>query len=168
VYQSKGHYYFDHLAVCNLWSEQFGRDNLTCRVYEREKLEDGDVVADFLKLIGLGKVEEHVQLTANESLSFETISALICLNASKDRDNRELRRKIVARGRKRNGPRIPLLTKVEAKEFYERFREHNAQFFSRFVDSSLATRFSEDFSGFPDSLPEIPKVDIEAFISAKK
>jgi hypothetical protein len=33
VYESKGHYYFDHLAVCDLWSREFGRDNLISRVY---------------------------------------------------------------------------------------------------------------------------------------
>jgi len=168
VYESKGHYYFDHLAVCDLWSEQFGRDKLICRVYEREKLMCGDVVDDFLDVVGLGKWAGRTHVAANESLSFETISALLYLNASVDKDNRELRRKIVARGRKRNGPRISMLTKAEAREFYGRFRDGNAQFFSKYVDKDLSIGFSDNFSGFPDVLPKIPAVDIQAFISGKK
>src|ERR1700743_2147225 len=44
VYESKGHYYFDHVAVCDLWASAFGRESLTCRVYERDKLTNGDIV----------------------------------------------------------------------------------------------------------------------------
>jgi hypothetical protein len=128
----------------------------------------GDVVDDFLDVIGLGKGAEGTPISANESLSFETISALLYLNASVDKDNRELRRKIVARGRKRNGPRISMLTKAEAREFYGRFRDGNAQFFSKYVDKDLSIGFSDNFSGFPDVLPKIPAVDIQAFISGKK
>jgi hypothetical protein len=168
VYESKGHHYFDHLAVCDLWSGQFGRDRLVCRVYEREKLAGGDIVDDFLDITGLGRGVERPHVSANESLSFETISALLFLNASADKDNRELRRKLVARGRKRNGPRIPMLTKAEARAFYGRFRGSNAQFFSKYVDKDLATAFSDDFSGFPDLLPEMPTADIHALISRKK
>ena len=168
VYDSKGHYYFDHLAVCDLWSAQFGRDKLVCRVYEREKLMGGDIVDDFLDITGLGTGMERPHVSANESLSFETISALLYLNASAEKENRELRRKLVTRGRKRNGPRIPMLTKAEAREFYGRFRDSNAKFFSKYIDKNLATGFSDDFLGFPDVLPKMPTADILTLIAGKK
>lgn len=168
VYQSKGHYYFDHSAVCDLWSSQFDRRNLICRIYEREKLISGDVVDDFAQVIGLKRSAERTHVSANESLSLETISALLYLNASADKDNRELRRKLIAKGKKRNGPRVPMLTKGEAREFYAQFFESNRQFFDRYVDKNLATGFFEDFSKFPDVVPDMPLADVLAFISGKK
>ncbi|HTT97089.1 MAG TPA: hypothetical protein VMF58_03510 [Rhizomicrobium sp.] len=168
VYESKGHYYFDHQAVCDLWSAQFGRENLVCRIFEREKLIGGDIVDDFAHAIGLERGTGSSHVSANESLSFETMSALLYLNASPDRDNRELRRKLVARGRKRNGTRVPMVTKGEAKDFYARFRDSNRHFFDGYVDKDLATGFSEDFSNFPDALPEMPLADVKAFIFGKK
>jgi len=168
VYESKGHYYFDHLAVCDQWSAHFGRENLECRIYERDKLTGGDIVNDFAHVIGLERGAEQIYVSANESLSFETMSALLYLNASAEKDNRELRRKLVARGRKRNGSRIPMITKSEAREFYAKFRDSNEKFFARYVDKNLATGFSEDFSNFPDAIPEMPMAEVLAFISAKK
>jgi hypothetical protein len=167
VYESKGHYYFDHSAVCDMWSSKFGLENLTCRIYEREKLAGGDIVDDFTRIVGVNRRVDDHRVSANESMSFETMSALLYLNASADKDNRELRRKLVARGRKRNGPRIPMLTRSEAQEFYARFGESNRQFFKRYVDENLATRFSDDFSSFPDNIPKMPMADVLAFISGK-
>ncbi len=52
VYESKGHYYFDHAAVCDLWAGEFGRQNLVCRIFERDRLTNGDIVDDFSTATG--------------------------------------------------------------------------------------------------------------------
>jgi hypothetical protein len=121
-------------------------------------------VEDFIEVAGLGRDAERTHVSTNESLSFETISALLYLNASKEKDNKELRRRIVAKGRKRNGRRIPMLTKVEAKEFYGRFRESNAQFFSKYIDKDLAIGFSIDFAAFPDEFPQLTAKETVEFV----
>ena len=164
VYEFKGHYYFDHFAVCNLWSGSFGRENLICRVYERDKLTNGDIVDDFSSVVGLSIDSGRSQIASNESLSFETISALLLLNGSRHRDNKELRRKLIAKGNKRDGKRLPMLTKAEARSFLGKFDESNRNFFSQYVDPAAAHGFSNDFSGFPEAVPKMTAESLLEFI----
>jgi hypothetical protein len=159
VYETKGHYYFDHTAVCDLWAGEFGRDKLTCRIYERDKLVNSDIVDDFSTLIGLELDEERDGVASNESLSFETMCVLLLLNGSRHKDNKELRRKLMATGKKRNGKRIPMVTRDAAKAFLSKFSESNRTFFSRYIDPSLATDFTQDFVAFPEVVPPPPGAD---------
>lgn len=156
VYETKGHYYFDHAAVCDLWSGEFGRDSLTCRIYERDKLVNGDIVDDFSTVIGLELEEQRSRVSSNESLSLETMWVLLMLNGSRHKDNKELRRKLIATGKKRNGPRVPMLTRDQAKQFLSQFAESNRAFFARYIDASMAGGFSSDFERFPEALPQPP------------
>jgi hypothetical protein len=164
VYESKGHYYFDHLAVCDLWAGQFGRDSLTCRIYEPDRLLNGDVVDDFSAVVGFPVERHRARTAANESLSLETMWALLSLNASPHKNNKELRRKLIAMGKKRNGIRIPMLARADAQAFHDRFRAANQEFFARYVDSALATDFSGDFSRFPEIIPHLSVEEIQAFM----
>lgn len=157
VYESKGHYYFDHAAVCDLWAGEFGRQNLACRVFERDRLTNGDIVDDFSTAIGLPLDAERSNVSANESLSFETMNVLLLLNASRHKDNKELRRKLIATGRKRDADRVPMLTRAEADQFLSRFDEVNRRFFSQYVDGALAKGFAPGFGAFPEAVPEPPK-----------
>lgn len=168
VYDSKGHYYFDHFAVCNLWSVEFGKENLLCRIYERDKLKNGDIIDDFSATIGLGLDTDRSRISSNESLSFEAMSALLLVNASKHKDNKEFRRRIIAMGNKRKGKRIPMLTKAEAQRFFNQFDGVNRQFFETYIDPSLANRFSNEFDAFPDSLPTMSDSDLISFIFSRK
>lgn len=168
VYDSKGHHYFDHLAVCDLWSGLFGLENMACRVYERDRLVNGDIVDDFSAVIGLGIDEDRERVSSNESLSLETMSALLLLNGSRHKDNEDLRRKLIASGKKRDGRRVPMLTKAEARTFMARFDESNRAFFRKYIDPALATGFSGDFASFPETVPELSAQEILDFIFARK
>ena len=166
VFEKKRQYYFDHLAVCDLWAHVFGSENLICRIYERAKLENGDVIDDFESVVGLkhnsGRVREH----ANESLSLICMSVLLRLNASRHRKNDSLRRKLVATDRERPSIKIPLLTRTQAREFLSQFEDNNRKFFSRYVDSTLATEFEPGFADFPDDVPEPSHKEMLDFIFA--
>lgn len=169
VYDTKGHYYFDHKAVCDLWAGEFGRESLNCRVYERDKLVNGDIVDDFSTAIGLELDDARAAVASNESLSFETMCVLLLLNGSRHKDNKELRRKLIATGKKRNGARIPMLTRGQATEFLSKFSDSNRAFFSRYIDPALATDFSADFVAFPQTMPPPPGAgDIMDFVFAGK
>lgn len=168
VYDSKGHYYFDHFAVCNLWSGQFGKENLICRIYERDKLRNGDIIDDFSAVIGLGLDTDRARMSSNESLSFETMSALLLINGSKHKDNKELRRRITAMGNKRKGKRVPMLTKLEAQRFLAPFDGANRQFFDAYIDPALATRFSSAFDTYLDSIPKMSDGDLLDFMFGRK
>ncbi len=164
VYESKGHYYFDHFAVCNLWSGQFGRETLICRIYERDKLMEGDIIDDFSNTIGLGIDSNRSRVASNESLTFETISALLLLNGSAHRDNKELRRKLIAIGNKRHGKRMPMLTRADARNFLGKFDESNRKFFSEYIDPKIGLEFSGDFNSFPEVVPRMTAEALLEFI----
>jgi len=157
VYESKGHYYFDHAAVCDLWAGEFGRDKLVCRVFERGRLANGDIVDDFSTEIGLPLDAQRSKVSANESLSFETMNVLLLLNASRHKDNKDLRRKLILTGRKRDAQRIPMLIRADASQFLSRFDDINRRFFSQYVDGALAKGFAAGFDAFPQEVPEPPK-----------
>ena len=168
VYGSKGHYYFDHHAVCNLWAEQFGHENLICRIYERDKLTNGDIIDDFSSVVGLAVDTERSRIASNESLSFETMSVLLLLNGSKHKDNKELRRKLINIGNRRNGKRLPMMTKTDARQFLSKFDESNRSFFARHIDPAVANGFSADFSGFPDAIPTMSAENVVEFMFGGK
>jgi hypothetical protein len=168
VYDSKGHYYFDHLAVCNLWASVFGGKALTCRVYERDKLKNGDIVDDFSTVIGLDLDKSRAKVDANESLSLETMTALLLLNRSRHKDNKEFRRKLIASGAKRKGRRVPMLTRADAKAFLAKFEVSNRDFFDRYVPSDLATGFGGDFSSFQEVLPVLSAQEVLDFVFSAK
>ena len=153
VYPVKRHYYFDHAAVCDLWAEVFGRQNMICRIYERDRLANRDIVDDFAAAIGLELDSRHAKVSANESLSFETMNVLLLLNASRHKDNAVLRRKLIATGQKRGGARIPMLTKAQAQAFLARFEASNRTFFDRYVDKQVAGGFADGFDAFPEAVP---------------
>jgi len=157
VYESKGHYYFDHAAVCDLWAGEFGRENLICRIFERDRLTNGDIVDDFSTAIGLGLDAQRSKVSANESLSFETMNVLLLLNASRHKDNKELRRKLIQTGRKRDAERIPMLARADARQFLLRFDDVNRRLFSQYVDGALAKAFGPGFDAFPEGVPKPPE-----------
>jgi hypothetical protein len=168
VYDSKGHYYFDHFAVCRLWGSAFRPEQFDCRVYERDKLRGGDVVDDFSAAIGLDLDEDRAKIDANESLSLETMTALLLLNRSRHKDNKEFRRKLIASGAKRKGKRVPMLTRADARAFLVQFEDSNRDFFDRYVTPSLATGFGGDFSSFPETLPELSPQAVLDFVFSSK
>jgi hypothetical protein len=168
VYDSKGHHYFDHLQVCDLWASEFGEDNMICRIYERDRLLNGDIIDDFSAAVGLEIMTDRPHIASNKSLSTETMRALLLLNGSVHRDNTELRRRLVTLGSRRGGEQSPMLTKSDAMQFMERFEESNRMFFSKYVDPEFARSFSSDYSMFPDEIPGISAERILEFIFAAR
>ncbi len=167
MYDGKGHHYFDHLQVCDLWASAFGCENLVCRIFERDKLVNADIVDDFASIAGFTPDTEREKISSNESLPLETMRALMMFNGSRHRKNKEFRRVLIAKGRRRGGKRVPMMTKSEASEFLDRFNDSNARFFQKYVDPSLAKNFSRDFSRFPDEIPPVSAEELLEFMFGK-
>jgi hypothetical protein len=169
VYPTKGHYYFDHKAVCDLWAGVFGREALTCRIFERDKLANGDIIDDFRVGIGLGLEQGREAVTSNESLNFETMNVLLLLNGSRHKDNKDLRRRLINIGRRRGGKRIPMLKRADARDFLAKFSDANRAFFADYVDPALARDFAAGFDSFPaQSPPPLPAEEVVDFVFNKK
>lgn len=71
----------DYVAVLAPWERVFGRENVVVRVYDRARLVDGDVVADFLSVIGVGPGEvPTLEGDANPSIGGPLLEAKRRLN----------------------------------------------------------------------------------------
>lgn len=55
--------------------QAFGRENVTLKLFQRDHMEQGDVVLDFAKEIGIGMTADQV-MRSNESLSLEAVALL--------------------------------------------------------------------------------------------
>jgi len=166
IYERKQHHYFDHLGVANLWAGVFGDANLVCRIYERPRLANGDVIDDIAAIIGLPPDDNRRRVKANESLSYVCMNLLLRLKKSRHRDNDLLRRAILQTDRDLELPRLPFMTKREAQEFMARFAESNREFFATRVSPDLAKDFDDSFGKFPDDLLEPTAQEMLEFLFA--
>lgn len=97
--------YIRHAGVvdyCNFlkpWADAFGKSNLIVRVYDRRLFPKGDVVADFLRVVGLPPLEpfflDHL-VDSNPTLSGDLLEAKRQINAGWTRSEEELRELIYA------------------------------------------------------------------------
>lgn len=81
---SPNNYYYNYLAIADLWQEQFGFENCEYKIYDRSIFYDGDIRKDFLQSIDarLLEVEFNYNLErANESLTL--LEAVIYKNINK-------------------------------------------------------------------------------------
>jgi len=164
VYDQKGHHYFDHLAICDLWSRVFRKENLICRIFDRSKLHNGDVIDDIAAVIGAPA--DGIRRNVNESLSFICLNALLLFNRSAHKDDPAMRRSLVSWDERQAGVRTPFMTKDDARRFLAQFEESNAQFFATYVDPTLGQGFSSGLDSFPEAIGHASIEDIRAFLIA--
>jgi len=68
---------YDYLRLLDLWAGVFGRENLVVKVFDRSAMVNGDVVQDFLNLIGIDINDDYViPDERNRSLDVYTIEFL--------------------------------------------------------------------------------------------
>ncbi len=75
---------YNYLNVCEAWAREFGRENIVARIFSKEALFKGDIVTDFLNLMGI-TVGQWVELDfldtrLNTSLDYVTASILLEFN----------------------------------------------------------------------------------------
>jgi len=68
--------YLDYDRRLGLWADEFGDDRLTLRVYDRALMKDGDIVADFLALVGLNDVAARAGLPQTTLKATQPVGAL--------------------------------------------------------------------------------------------
>lgn len=61
-------YYFDYVSMLQNWEDRFGKENIIVKPFEKEQFK-GDLIEDFLDIIGLGGVEVAPVSIQNETLS---------------------------------------------------------------------------------------------------
>lgn len=165
-------YYFDYDQILRNYASAFGAENIIARVFERPRLTDGDVAADFLNAAGIPNHASLIQVPRqNESLSRAALYTLSLLNKqappwvqgkwNMNRDN------LVEILEEKFSYNEPLTSREETEAFYANFRPSNEAVRARYFPT-WPTLFDEDFSKYPAAgtvLPDLAEVaDIFGFM----
>ncbi|WP_444940934.1 hypothetical protein ACJJI3_21910 [Microbulbifer sp. ZKSA004] len=136
--------YYDYFTKLKLWAAVFGADSLRVRLFSREALHGGDIVSDFLALLGGGvelsarRVNEGVGrkefLLTHKLLELGMAeSELIKLKPMMLEDDTQL-----------------LPSRGDAKQFFMRFKNSNHLLNNTFLNNDSGLAFDTDFSGYPE------------------
>jgi hypothetical protein len=156
-------YYFDYDAILRNYATAFGEDNITPRLFSRQKLKDGDLVTDFLDAAGIPFHDSLIRIPRlNESLSRNALYVLSLLNRTVpcwsggkwnvNRDN------LVEILEEKFSYSEPLTSRDEVEAFYNNFRPSNERVRLRYFPQ-LPTLFDEDFSKYPSAGNVLPTVE---------
>ncbi len=137
--------YLDYHARLLPYVEQLGTDRVTVRVFDRERLEGGDVVTDFLALLGVDRARSAIDPDSFDNESFGKTTAKLghLYNLIPDR---QIPSKRIAKF----VPDDPKLTiaRRDAMAIVGRYADSNRHLATLFGSSQPV--FSSDFSGYPD------------------
>lgn len=133
-------YYYNYKAICDNWSEVFGRENCNFCLYNKQGLPNYDVRDDFFDVIAGGvDIERFVKETwINEALTllqaraFRRINAQIPYYRPDDlginQDNLRAKKNILANESLKAG----IITSSESELIRKRFSETNKAFFKKY------------------------------------
>ncbi len=155
---------YDYGGLLDRWAAVFGDDAIVARVFSRDRLRDGDVVADFLALTGmrLASLDENAKRQSNPSVNLGGQALLLAAGrrfasrAPDDlwRDTPAWRRlaQTITEAMPGRGWRP---TQAEARAFLARFAETNERARARFFPQSIRL-FEERFDDLPSTPPAPP------------
>ena len=151
-------HHFDYGGILAMWSGVFGSEALVPRVFERNALVDGDIVADFVEASGLSLALDGCARAANRNaaLSADAQWFLREFNRRRPRSvdamadgEARLRRNIAdfLSAHRAGAPALP--DREAARMFYAGYREANTEVARRwFGRESL---FDESFDDYPEA-----------------
>ena len=156
---------FDYRRITDLWTDVWGRENVTVRIFDRKSLLDGDVVSDFMEFAKVKSPRNFKASEGNPSLSPQALVAI-----------RELNKYIPKEARANIGPMAGRLfpgkgasvSKEKADEFMAIFEDGNAHvarnFFNR--DTLFEPLTESDYPSDVEAAANEPSIDDFAKIFA--
>jgi hypothetical protein len=120
---------YDHWELLERWARVFGRDRVICRRFERAELKNGDIVDDFLEVVGIDPKRYERPEDVNESLDAESLEFLRLFNKHvprfvKRKLNPARDNVVPLLGRVSEGPLLTL-PRAELDGFIAQFRDSN-------------------------------------------
>ncbi len=79
-YETHQLFHRDYHAVCRIWAQAFGEENLMVRPYEPSQWREGNMLADFCDAIGVPGLTLQVGQEPNEGLGMNQLYIKRCLN----------------------------------------------------------------------------------------
>jgi hypothetical protein len=148
---------FDYASSLVRWAEVVGEQNVTARVFERTALVGGDVIEDYLDVIGMDGADLALPDRKNPRLDAHGAEYLRLFNryvpdrsSGPDPARGDVSPAVTMAAH--TGPPIAL-DPEDARRFVQRFAEGNAQVARRFCRRPDGRLFSEEFVSRPDEQP---------------
>ena len=141
--------YLDYGTRIGMWGDAFGDKDVIVRVYDRALLKNGDSVADFLELVGLGDMEIGEPVARNTSMGFVKTKLGHILNEFVP--DMAAKKAVLAR-LPEGGKLMP--SRAEAMAFVEPYLAGNRRLNRRFKISEERSLFSKDYSMYPEEAQE--------------
>ena len=136
------HKYLNYNQRLGMWADAFGDENTIIRVFESNRLKNGDAVDDFFDVTGLTK--ETVSVRKNESSGFEKTKVGHLIS------QREFPRPVwrtLTQELDNSGKMLP--SRKMASSFYKEFKESNKSLNKRFSLNNEETVFTDNFEMYP-------------------
>jgi hypothetical protein len=142
-------YFYDFYEIYKNWSNHFGKDHVSVRIFDRKRLTGNDVVRDFLSYLELGESNLSIPYEENLSLNAFGISMMRLVNYLCHKFDIDPQYRTIKTFRNRISEyfsgKSKLATESERREFLENFSRSNALLFSE-----LSLRFGRKIPGFDD------------------
>lgn len=150
-------YYFDFARLAHNWLSIYGDGAVSAKLFQRDRLHNGDVVEDFCNLTGIGFGDLKPPTRVNESLSGSAMEFLRMFNAHcpgfKDGAVNELRQDVVRILESTHPGKGMLPTAGEAREFMSRFHKTNERLGSLLFGGT--NPFDDSYDDFPEVVDEL-------------
>jgi hypothetical protein len=151
--------FFQYDDLTKRWSEVFGRQSMTVRLFQREHLRDKNIVSDFAQLVGISLSNLSQVRDQNQSVGRSFQQALNAINrfgaAHPGAISPETRTKLIDLFTKAAPEPSMKPTRRAAADFLKQFESGNEFVRQTFFPERL-TLFDIDYSFFPEVAPQRP------------
>ncbi|UHD14508.1 hypothetical protein [Thiocapsa bogorovii] len=146
-------YYYDYGRIYENWAEVFGTKAMAPGLFEREELEQGDLISDFCAKAGLSIEGKERPGRINSSLSDRGVQLFRELNRQwpqpETSPRNPARERLVALISKQHRGKIYPASRQEALDFFGRFRDSNEKLAKLAFPDRRRPLFPDDFSDYP-------------------
>ncbi|MCH9752019.1 MAG: hypothetical protein K0U61_07345 [Alphaproteobacteria bacterium] len=150
--------YYDYIELYNNWANQFGKDNITARLFCPTRWPENSLTLDFSRACELPDLpRENKRL--NASLNRQGFQFLRALNARYpivpgDKSDADRNALVEYISHRYEGKFYPI-SKAEATQFYASYVEPNEQLRLMAFSDLDGPLFDEDFSEYPDEAEQL-------------
>jgi|GEM_PF-1941236 len=165
-------YLIDYEKHLELWSEAFGKENLSVHVYEKDQLTNG-LFAHFCEVTGIGAPEDfplHQPARYNSQLTHEALEFMeICNKLTLDQDQKRRLRLLIRRATNQFESQIvfqaqSLLSPKQRSRLLERFALMNERIAKAYLGRSDGRLFAEHTTREDDKLTAYPALSTETLV----
>lgn len=148
---------YDYYHILKKWESVFGKDKIIVKVFERDRMLEGNLLTDFIKALDIKLDNQYVLIpNLNQSLDIYSLEYIRIINlcfklfVNNQTNYNKYREKIVKSllpylQKYSNGNKL-LMSETMAKNFMSNFFESNKQVAKDFLGRSDGKLFNEDFT----------------------